>query len=530
MPPRKPAAPSDQSADVMKREWDRRAEEDARFFIASGAADSEEAFRSSGKRELEGAVLDGIDLGPDAEALEIGCGVGRLLVPLSERIRRVHGVDISEAMIAKARAFCAGREIDAATTDGTLRGFRDGSLDFVFSFVVFQHIPERGPIRRYVEEAARVLRSGGLFRFQVDGRWRGREVRTATTYDGVKFSPAEARALLSGTGFRILDEWGAETHYHWITACLAERAPTARVTFRPRVWDEVLLHDLLARTGTDSPGTVAAKIVKGETSLRRALDPLEKLVSSGSDEEFVRRLHRALFAVDPEPDLLSSHVELLRRKVEERGDLLDIFLMGLELRDLLRPFLLPEAPWYRIEGLRALPAVPTSLKPWGLVRKAGRCLARLELSSAVDLACRAIVGSPPSRPLEALYTSLVTTRSGRRSLARRLLLCPPPRPAPGPPSPEKVTALAARVGLRLPAGASLAGGSFRGEGLIARQVLQESDALPDSEFLRLAYEKVLGRPADEEGERYWGGKLAAGDLNRPGLLRELLWSEELRQA
>ena len=157
MPPtERPVAPPPEAADLMRRDWDLRAAENALFFIASGASATEETFRLSGKNDLEGAVLDGIELSPEAEALEIGCGVGRLLVPLSEKIRAAHGVDISEVMIEKSRAFCAGHDITTVTTDGTLRDFRDGSLDFVFSFIVFQHIPERVPIRRYVEEAARL--------------------------------------------------------------------------------------------------------------------------------------------------------------------------------------------------------------------------------------------------------------------------------------------------------------------------------------------------------------------------------------
>ncbi len=187
----------------MRGEWDRRAGEDARFYIASGSAESDEAFRASGERELTDVVLDGIVLDPAAEALEIGCGVGRLLVPLARRVAVAHGVDISPVMIGKSAAFCRGTpNVRTAVTDGTLRPFPDASLDFVFSFIVFQHIPSREPIRRYVEEAARVLKPGGLFRFQVDGRWRGREKREATTYDGVKFSPPEVRALLSGNAAR----------------------------------------------------------------------------------------------------------------------------------------------------------------------------------------------------------------------------------------------------------------------------------------------------------------------------------------
>src|SRR5574341_240740 len=42
---------------------------------------------------------------PSAEAvvLELGCGTGRVLVPLAARCRAIQGIDISEAMLARCR-------------------------------------------------------------------------------------------------------------------------------------------------------------------------------------------------------------------------------------------------------------------------------------------------------------------------------------------------------------------------------------------------------------------------------------------
>ncbi len=38
-----------------------------------------------------------------AVVLELGCGTGRVLVPLVERCRAIHGIDMSEAMLARCR-------------------------------------------------------------------------------------------------------------------------------------------------------------------------------------------------------------------------------------------------------------------------------------------------------------------------------------------------------------------------------------------------------------------------------------------
>ena len=311
----------------MRGEWDRRAGEDARFFIASGSAATDEEFRASGEREMADVVLDGVILDPSAEALEIGCGIGRLLVPLARRVAVAHGVDISPVMIGKSGAFCRDApNVRTAVTDGTL-DVPDGSLDFVFSFIVFQHIPDRGPIRRYVGEAARVLRPGGLFRFQVDGRWRGRAEREATTYDGVKFSPAEVRELLAGTPLKVADEWGAETHYHWVTA-RKSGSPEARVRFEPRGWDRAAVEAMLRRGGAFWPSREASRVVSGAKSLRRALDGAPRGLDGLSDAEYVAALHRRVLGGEASDAFVEKQAALLASRVEFRADLLDILILS----------------------------------------------------------------------------------------------------------------------------------------------------------------------------------------------------------
>jgi SAM-dependent methyltransferase len=54
--------------------------------------------------------------GPGA-ALELGIGTGRIALPLAQRGVRVHGIDLSEAMIARLKAKPAGAEIAVAIGD-----------------------------------------------------------------------------------------------------------------------------------------------------------------------------------------------------------------------------------------------------------------------------------------------------------------------------------------------------------------------------------------------------------------------------
>src|SRR5512134_253902 len=154
----------------MRQDWDERAQKDARFFIASGTPDVA-GFWRSGEEELAGLILSDVSLAATAHVLEIGCGIGRLVRPLARLVASVVGVDISPTMIAEAQRACGSiANARFEVVDGTLQGFDDESRDFVFSYIVFQHIPDRAAIETYVREAARVIRPGGLFHFQVDGR------------------------------------------------------------------------------------------------------------------------------------------------------------------------------------------------------------------------------------------------------------------------------------------------------------------------------------------------------------------------
>lgn len=76
-------------------------------------------------------------------ALDFGCGVGRVAIPLARRIDEVTGVDVSTSMLNEARqnADASGvRNLTLLPSDDRL-GNLPRDFDFVHSFIVFQHIP-----------------------------------------------------------------------------------------------------------------------------------------------------------------------------------------------------------------------------------------------------------------------------------------------------------------------------------------------------------------------------------------------------
>jgi 2-polyprenyl-3-methyl-5-hydroxy-6-metoxy-1,4-benzoquinol methylase len=129
-------------------------DEARREFFASGEEHVERLFEAL--RELTGAEV------APRRALDFGCGVGRILIPLARRSSEAVGVDISEGMLAEARRNCEQVGVSNAhfaTSAGNLARL-EGTFDFIHTYIVLQHIPvERG--MTYVEAMLDRLEPGG---------------------------------------------------------------------------------------------------------------------------------------------------------------------------------------------------------------------------------------------------------------------------------------------------------------------------------------------------------------------------------
>jgi ubiquinone/menaquinone biosynthesis C-methylase UbiE len=144
--------------------WDRSASVDAVRAISD--QDDGESFQTSGLADAK-AMAALLPPGGGA-ALEIGCGIGRVLQHLASSCTELHGIDISAEMIKQARERLAHLgNVHLHVGNGyDLEPIADDSLDLVFSQFVFQHIPKT-TVYNYIVEAKRALRTGGVIRFQV---------------------------------------------------------------------------------------------------------------------------------------------------------------------------------------------------------------------------------------------------------------------------------------------------------------------------------------------------------------------------
>jgi SAM-dependent methyltransferase len=130
-------------------------------------AEARRAFFATGEAVVAGAfaTLERLfgPLHPD-RALDYGCGVGRLTLPLARRCREVVGADVAPAMLAEAERNLADAELRNATlreAGGLLADHEDPGFDLILSMITLQHL-EPAHALAVTGSLLRLLRPGGV--------------------------------------------------------------------------------------------------------------------------------------------------------------------------------------------------------------------------------------------------------------------------------------------------------------------------------------------------------------------------------
>ena len=158
--------------DQHRRDWEDLARLDPMWAVVSdpsrrfGRWDADEFF-ATGEAEVDALLGRGRELDVPAQqrdALEFGCGVGRVTRALAKRYERAVGIDISVEMLERARELNDG--IDGVefvhNTEPDLAVLGERRFDLVYSRHVLQHLPGPDLVRGYLQEMVRLLRPGGL--------------------------------------------------------------------------------------------------------------------------------------------------------------------------------------------------------------------------------------------------------------------------------------------------------------------------------------------------------------------------------
>lgn len=154
-------------------------------------------------------LLDQIQ-GPLDTVAEICCGAGEACALLRDRIGRAVGIDVSTAMLARARGRLLDARFDFAQGDACRLPLPDGAFDAVFMLGGIHHVNDRTTL---FSELFRVLKSGGRFYFReplddfILWRLARRTIyRLSPTLDEDTEKPLRRDATiaqLTGAGFRV---------------------------------------------------------------------------------------------------------------------------------------------------------------------------------------------------------------------------------------------------------------------------------------------------------------------------------------
>lgn len=249
----------------MKKDWNDRATEDALWYVVNYKGKGEltiseliEAGEVEMKNSLEPFVADR-GLNPAVRVcLEIGCGVGRLTSGLAKRFSSLIATDVSTVMLKKAEEITKAQGLTNITfkalTGFNLEGISDGSVDFVYSCIVFQHIPDPELQYSYLEDVFRVLSPRGAFLLEfyvnaedgarikhgwekraaegVAGDWGPDAQHELPRYETAMCTavdPDRVREIINQHGYGITHDYAVGPDVWWIGGTYMPLAPSALI-------------------------------------------------------------------------------------------------------------------------------------------------------------------------------------------------------------------------------------------------------------------------------------------------------------
>ena len=210
-----------ESLERSQQKWNDLSRKNAKYFVCTSLGEnvSDEALRQSGEQDYLKLVKDDEILNArlgdfkESNVLEVGCGIGRVTEFLARDFKEVFGIDISGEMVTRAKARLHGKgDVYFIVNDGCHYPFADNAFDFVFSYLVFQHIAEEEAVRQNFREIERTLKPTGVAKIQL----RGVPIRKYKWSYGVHFDLRSVRKLLDGFRLKVFKHEGEGQKNFWV--------------------------------------------------------------------------------------------------------------------------------------------------------------------------------------------------------------------------------------------------------------------------------------------------------------------------
>lgn len=144
--------------------------------------------------------------------LDLGCGNGRFLKYFGEKMTDYYGVDVSVNLIKIAKKIYPQAKFTVA--DALNLPFSDDYFDKVASIAVLHHMPSKELRIKFLKEAGRVLRPGGIMFLTV---WSFREFKEFfLLFKSIIWKTLRMSKLDKGD---FLEPWANKTerYYHYFT-------------------------------------------------------------------------------------------------------------------------------------------------------------------------------------------------------------------------------------------------------------------------------------------------------------------------
>lgn len=200
----------------QKQLWEELAKENFKYYINTGFGReiTDDQFKRSGQEDYKKLLVnDGLIWSKDS-LLDFGCGAGRITEFMAKDFKSIVGVDIAPTMIVHGKKRLEGiKNVKFLETDGINIPLPENSIDFVFSYLVFQHIKDRNMVEGAFKEIYKVLKRGGVFKVLMRS---DKQPDMSKWWSGVEYSKDASKVLYEKVGFKLIKTKNVDEHAYWL--------------------------------------------------------------------------------------------------------------------------------------------------------------------------------------------------------------------------------------------------------------------------------------------------------------------------